>query len=155
MTRIFHSAGNLPEMVRSIEARTHSRHNGKIQSFISEGDEGIDAGSAACGEPAGCERDSEKNSGGGGESGGVKRLDAEEQRGHEARGGRGPGDADGDAEHAHAQALEENEPGNIAALRAERHADADFVGALLDGLAEHAVSAYGGEKQREGGEGSD
>ena len=36
---------------------------------------------------------------------------------------------------------------HIDSLRAERHADADFLGALRDRVSHHAVNADGGEEQ--------
>ena len=48
--------------------------------------------------------------------------------------------------------LAHDEAKDVAALRAEGHADADFVRALLDAVRNYAVNSDGGEDERESAE---
>ena len=63
----------------------------------------------------------------------------------QARDGESAAEAEGGAEQREPQALAEHEREDVAELRAERHADADFVRALHDEAADHAIDAEGGE----------
>ena len=56
------------------------------------------------------------------------------------------------AEQDRLHALADDQAENVAGLRAERHAHADFAGALLDRVSDRAVDADGREEQRDGRE---
>src|SRR5271155_2239329 len=49
------------------------------------------------------------------------------------------------------QAVAHDHAENVAGLRAERHAQTDFAGALRDQIGEHAENSGGGEQQGDGG----
>jgi len=53
------------------------------------------------------------------------------------------------ANEGHGCSLTENEAENVAALRAERHADTDFARALADQIRDDAVDADAGERERD------
>ena len=48
--------------------------------------------------------------------------------------------------------LSDDQPDDVAHLRAERAADANLARALGDGVGQHAEQADSGDRQREGGE---
>ena len=60
--------------------------------------------------------------------------------------------AEGGTGERQAHAARADQADHIARARAERHADADFVGALRHRVRDHAVDAERGEDQRERGE---
>ena len=76
----------------------------------------------------------------------------------EAIGGRSPGRlwrADGDADEGESGGLDDDAELDACAGCAERHADADLLGALRDGVGDDAVDAERGEDEAEGGEDRD
>src|SRR5216117_3470653 len=60
--------------------------------------------------------------------------------------------AEGEPAHHRLHSLAHDELQDIACLRAERHADADLAGALLDGIGDRAVNADAREQERNTGE---
>ncbi len=64
-----------------------------------------------------------------------------------------PGQGGGRADEA--QTLESDEAKDVARLRAERHAHADLLGPLADGIRHHAVEPDGSEEEGEEGENSE
>ncbi len=82
----------------------------------------------------------------------VGRADAVEQRGHQARQADRRGDAEDDAGGDQGHALSQNEAQDIAALRAERDADAELARPLRDGIRNDAIQSDRGQEQRGAGE---
>jgi hypothetical protein len=117
-----------------------------------EGYEGVDLGGAAGGEVAGGDGDEEEDCGYGSEGERVVGGDAEELIGHEAGEGERGDEAEDDAEESHFCALAEDELEDVAGLRAQGDADADFVGALADEIGNHTVNSHTGQEQRQRGE---
>ena len=68
----------------------------------------------------------------------IQRVD------HEGPQQSGPNAIDGQA-----RALYQNQAEDGGGLRAQRQADADFVGALADVVGDHAIDADGGQQERD------
>ncbi len=120
-----------------------------------EGFGGVDGGRLASGDVAGGERYQNQDESDSGEGERVAGRDAVKLGGHEAGESGGESDAGGDSEEGHAQALAEDEAQDVRTLRAERHADADFAGALADQIRDDAVDPDAGEQERERGKGGE
>src|ERR1700731_983100 len=98
--------------------------------FVTQGHDGIDARGAASGDRTSSQRDDEQEQSDAQESEPIARSDAEKQTPQKAREREAGGHADGDARQGGADALAKNHSHDVATLRAESHADADFPGAL-------------------------
>ena len=77
----------------------------------------------------------------------VARFDAIKQAAQETREREAGDDADADARECGADSLAKNQSHDVAALRAQSHADADFPGALEDHMRDQPVQPYNGENQ--------
>ena len=88
---------------------------------------------------------------GGGERERVDGADAEDERAKEARDGDRGGEAGGDAEADEQEAARQDQAHDVAALRAERDADADLARALTDAVRHDAVQPDRREKDGDGG----
>ena len=86
--------------------------------LVSEGDDGVDAGGAAGGEVASAQDDSHKEGDDADEGQKVDRMHAEEESGHEARGGERAEETDGESRGAEARAFGENLSQDVGALGA-------------------------------------
>src|SRR2546427_6020057 len=122
--------------------------------FVAEGYDGVDAGGAAGGDEAGQQGDAREQGGDTGESERVRGADAEKQAGQEARDRQGGGNSQCEAEQRQTGSVTQDEAEDIAALRAEGDADAEFLGALRDAVGDQAVDAHGGKQQSDGGKNS-
>src|SRR5271156_6118923 len=122
---------------------------------MAQGDHGIYRGGAASWDVAGgqCYGDEQSRYGGEGER--IGRADAEQQVGHQAREREGGREAERNSDDRELQPFAENLEQNFALLRAQRHADANFVDALSDEVGDYAVDADAGEQERDDGEGSE
>src|SRR4029453_12711734 len=72
----------------------------------------------------------------------------EKQTCHDARETEGTGQSGDNTNGGQRHSLPNDQSEHITSLRAERHADADFLGALRDGVSHHAVDAERGEQER-------
>lgn len=81
-------------------------------------------------------------------------MSAGDDVGEGAGGGERGGDADEGAHSNTDSGGAEDEAEDIGAHRSQGHADAEFVGALDDGVGDDTVESDAGEEKREGGEGS-
>src|SRR5437773_11047107 len=61
-------------------------------------------------------------------------------------------DSDDQADNHRSHSLIHNQTQHVAGLSAERHAHADFAGALLDAVRDRAVNSNGREEERDPGE---
>ena len=95
-----------------------------------ESHHGVDAHGAPGGDVARGDGDEQTGARHAGEGERVMRADAEELVGHQARQSEGGAEANGDADQRHARAVSEHQAHDVAALRAQGHAHADFVSAL-------------------------
>ena len=112
-------------------------------------------GGAAGGKIAGGEDHEEEEGGDGEESGGVGGLRLEEHGGDEFAESERSNDADEHTGDGEERGLSKDEAKDAVGLGAEGHAQAEFAGALRDGVGGDAVDAETGEKngeRREGGE---
>src|ERR1700675_2669262 len=97
---------------------------------IAEGGEGIDAHGAAGGDVTGQKGDDGHQESDAQESERIGGADAIEFAGQETREDQGSGEAEDDAGKRRPCAFLHDKPKNIATLRAESDADANFAGAL-------------------------
>ena len=121
--------------------------------FGSERLYGIDGGGATGGQIAGgdsakAESENDEQNGGGIPCGGSV-----EERTHDTAGGPGYDESGSDSGSEQNESVTEDEPNDVTALRAEGETDAEFAGALADGVGEQAVDAGDGDEQ--GGESRD
>ena len=86
------------------------------------------------------------------EHGRASGVDVEEKRRDISRGGHSEGDSGDGAHQHHGEDAGGDATRDVAGLRADRHADADFAAALQHRVIEHAVEPDGGEQQRDAGE---
>src|SRR5271155_2293581 len=122
---------------------------------MAQGDHGIYRGGAASWDVAGCEGYGDEQGRNGGEGERIGGADAEQQIGHQAREREGSHKPDRSSDDRELQPFAENLEQNFALLRAQRHADANFVGALSYEVGDYAVDADAGEQERDDGEGSE
>src|SRR5207245_2034238 len=87
-----------------------------------------------------------------GESGRIGGGDAEEKAAERAGEGPGGGDADEHADGSESKGLKKNADLKGAGGGSEGHADADFLGALRDGVRDDGVDAEGSKNQGKEGE---
>src|SRR5437588_3332383 len=81
----------------------------------------------------------------------VRRNSIELRRDQPAEGDRRD-NAEREPDHHRFHSLAHDKPQDIARLRAERHADADLAGALLDGVGNRAINPNAREQERDAGE---
>src|SRR5262249_46987315 len=103
-------------------------------------------------EVAGHERDRAQERRHGDEAQRVERRDAEQQRSEESRHAKRAAEADRDADAAEKRAVADDEPEDVATLRAERDANADLLRSLGHRVRDDAVDTDRGEHERDGGE---
>ena len=82
-------------------------------------------------------------------AGRVERRDFEEHRRDEARQCERARDADGDAGDGEPHAAADDQAEDVAALRADGHAQPDLLRSLADGIGDDSVEADGGEEERD------
>src|ERR1700735_482322 len=117
--------------------------------LVAQSDHGVDGNGAAGRDVAGCNRDEQENCRCDGECDGVVRANAKEQARHQAREGEGGRDADEDSKSGETQPLADDEAKNVAALRAESHANSDLAGTLRNGVGNHTVNTYRRQQERD------
>ena len=95
---------------------------------------GTTGGDPGCDERGGrdCRRDADEN-------GEVPGADAEEEAPEQAPGEKRGAGADDESEENEISSFTEDEPADGRTLRPESHADADFAGALSDGIGDDAI----------------
>src|SRR5580658_4372908 len=138
----------------AVVAQRHGDYAGS-RSFVAQGDDGVNAQGAEGWDVAGQEGDGCEEDGYGCERYRVIGAYGKKQAGEEACQRGGDGEADGYAEKCDARALAENEAQDVLTLRAERHANADFLSAQCDAVSHDAINSNGGEDQRECAEDSE
>src|SRR5271156_5862440 len=121
-------------------------------SFVSQSYHGVRSDGAPSRDVARCDRDEEQYYGGSGECDWVVCTDAKEQSGQQTHQAERNGDADDDANGGEFYTMTHDEKQNVVALRAESHADAYFVRALLNAVRDYAVNSNGSEDERESAE---
>ena len=70
----------------------------------------------------------------------IGRADAVEQRRHKPGDNNRSNNPEPDTQKREPSTLAKDEAKNVAAIRAERHADAEFLSALRDAVGDHAVN---------------
>ena len=120
--------------------------------FGAEGGHGINFRRAAGGEPAGEEGDEREERGDGGEGERVVGRDGEKERRKRVGEQERAGEAENESEKGETKTLAEDEAEHIGALGAERHADAEFLGALRNRVGDGAVQTDRGEEKGDSGE---
>jgi hypothetical protein len=124
-------------------------------SLVAKGNDRIESGGAACGQP-GCDGGNQKKEYGHDAKGGrVGGFDPDEHGSHLASDSEGGKEADGDTDDCEAKALANDKLEDVGGLSAEGHANADFGSTLADDGGEHAVESHAGEERGDYGEGSD
>lgn len=79
----------------------------------------------------------------------ICRIHAKKQGGDQASEREQPGNANGHADEREFCPFSQHEPGDVPALRSERHADANFMCALRCCVSKHTVNANSCKKKRE------
>ena len=115
--------------------------------FVSQRDYRIDARGASSRDGARRHGDSEQQKSHAQEREPVARFDAIKQAAQETRERQAGDDTDGHAGERGADSLAENQSHDVAALRAQGHADTDFPRALEDHVRDQPVQPYNGENQ--------
>src|ERR1700683_4025081 len=118
-------------------------------SFVPQRDHGIDANGAARGNVAGNDCDEDEQNCRRGKRCGIAGADREEKAGHQPGKRERSDHSDDNPGECDSSSLVEDYAKNVGALRSERHAHADFVSALRDGIRNHAVASDGRENQGE------
>src|SRR5215468_9332667 len=131
-----------PTYVQLVLARM--RRN-RPRLFVPQSDHRIYAHGAARGDVAGENADQEHQGNGGGQRKGIGRLQTEKQAGNPLPSGEDQRDANRSSNQDKQQGFAKNEPEDAAALRTERDADADFVGAAGRGIGHDSVKSYANE----------
>ena len=130
-----------------------SKYKGKVAGgdglFVAEGDDGIDAGSAARGNEARGQCDEHEKGGDGADRQWIVGVEIVEHGFEIARYTKGDADADRNADERQNKTLFDDETQNVADLRTEGHARADFMGAARDFIRQQAIQADAGEEQSE------
>src|ERR1700757_1425670 len=120
-----------------------------LPSLNSQSVHGGNGGGAVCGNDGGEKGADAERARGDSQGKGIPRGNAIELGGEQSS----CADGEGQAEHeSNRDALEgpaEDEAKDVRAVRAERHADADLVGFLGDGIGSDTVEANGGKDQRD------
>ena len=119
---------------------------------MAECDSGIDAGGAARRDGAAGDGRQGQDQGYGAEGDGVGGRNAHEERANHAGDTEGGGESNGQTEGHLAHSLCEDHAQNRRRGCAEGDADAEFVGALIDGLRHYGVEAHRGKHQSYQGE---
>jgi hypothetical protein len=109
--------------------------------FVAQSFHGVDSGGSSCWQVAGDDRDGEQEHHRGEQAGRVGTLDAEEHLGDEAISRKGGRDADRYADSDHKQNLAHDKPPHIRAGCAERHTDANLIGATAYDIGHEAIDA--------------
>ena len=115
----------------------------------------IYAHGAARGYVTGEDRDEAKQRGHGGKRGGIAGADGKQEAGHQAGKSEGSHDSDDNPGERDFPSLAQDQAKNVRGLRSERHAHANFVGTLRDGIRNHAIDADGREDHGERAEESE
>src|SRR5437762_8956280 len=101
-------------------------------SFGAQGNDRIDAGRAAGGQPRGYESDGGDEQNDGDERRGIRCADAKKKAVQQPGGGKSTGNADDQADADEGHSLADNEPEDGGFPGPERDADSDFARALRD-----------------------
>ena len=91
------------------------------------------------------ERDARKNDRSAGEQHGIARRNLIQLRRDKTAKRKCADDAEHEPDHHRRHSLTHDETKHIRGLRAERHADSDFAGALLDAVSDGAINADRGQ----------
>src|SRR5436190_23775159 len=81
---------------------------------------------------------------------GIQRADSKQQAAQQSSGGKRSGQADQRSRAGQRHPLAQDHSHNLAAMRSQRHADADFAGALTHRVGDHAEQTANGQQQRHG-----
>ena len=117
--------------------------------FVTEGFHGIEAAGAPGGDVTGGAGDGCKSNGGNGKRCGIVRGEAEELALHELGECQGSGDAGSDSDGHENKHFTHDHPNDASLRGAKSHANADFAGALGNGVGHDAVEPDDGKKRGE------
>ena len=119
------------------------------RSFITEGSQRIDLHCATCGEESGEGADDEDSDDHSEVVGYVGGLDAIEEVGEQRSNSKTQEESGEEAGKDPCESVGEDHAQDLSARRADGHPDADFCGALRDGVREDTIDAARGEDERD------
>src|SRR2546428_6426178 len=140
-------AGTQPVPERPREVRCGSKNH---ELFVAQCRIGIQARGAARGNIRSEQRDERKKHSHAGECDWVRGADSEKESGQKARDDEGGSNANSHAENREPSAFARDQTQYVAALRAERHSNADLLGAACNRKGHNSVDADCRKRQSSG-----